>query len=280
MKEITNFVVFNSQIKHGQMNTAKAFYPGLEDNMAERIRLMREHKQTIANEVGFNINNIFMSLQANVNHPYIPGTSYTITPEDVAEYEDLYDYDVWSDTIKLTRKTPGVVIGFNISDGANVIAMNTSTLEATSTFCSGAHINKGVPFTIASNLGGNPEDIMVDISPFAYQFPFVSNSEMKEPNWISNQQTWDECLTEKDGILWIDQKKALLKQLEASGIKAENIYVRENSLQNPNYYSSQRARLSGKSDQDGRFMHAVMFEREGKEREYNQEYIKKYPVKR
>lgn len=29
---IKNFVVFNTQVKHGQMNTAKAFYPGLEEN--------------------------------------------------------------------------------------------------------------------------------------------------------------------------------------------------------------------------------------------------------
>ena len=280
MKEIKNFVVFNSQVKHGQMNPAKAFYPGLEDNAAERTKLMREHKEALANEVGFNINNIFMSLQADKNHQYIPGTSYTVTTEDVAEYEDLYYYDVWADTIKLTRKTPGVVIGFNISDGANVIAMNTNTLEATSTFCSGAHINKGVPFTIASNLGGNPEDIMVDVSPFAQFMPFVGSEEMKEPTWVSNKQAWDECLIEKDGILWIDQKKALLRQLELSGIKSENIYVREDSLQNPNYYSSQRARLSNDKTQDGRFMHAVMYEREGQEREYKQEYIKKYPVKR
>ena len=280
MKEIKNFVVFNSQVKHGQMNSNSAFYPGLEDNTAERNKLMREHKQAIANEVGFNIDNLFMALQANANHPYVPGTSYIITPEDIALYEDLYDYDVWADTVKLSRKTPGVAIGFNISDGANVIAMNKGTLEATSTFCSGAHINKGVPFTIASTLGGNPDDIMVDVSPFAYQIPFVGNDEMKEPKWVSNQLAWADCLTEKDGILWIDQRKALLRQLEASGINPENIYVRENSLQNPAYYSSQRARLSNDKSQDGRFMHGIMYEREGQEREYDQPYIKKYPVNR
>ncbi len=39
----SNFVVFNSTIEHGQMNTGINFYPaGLDLN--ERIRLMREHK--------------------------------------------------------------------------------------------------------------------------------------------------------------------------------------------------------------------------------------------
>ena len=284
MKEIKNFVVFNTLIKHGQMNSGKAFYPGLEDNASERTRLMREHKQAIADEVGFDINHIFMSLQANAKHPYVPGTSYTITPEDVASYNDLYDYAVWSDTIKLTRNTPQVVIGFNVSDGANVIAMNLKTKEATSTFCSGAHINKRVPFTIASQLGGNPEDIMVDVSPFLYTYPFMIG-ELSEPSWVSNEQVWEKCIghneNEKD-LLMIDQRKALLRQLEESGIRKENIHLRGNTIFDPDYYSSQMPRFNERlktNRVDGRFMHAVMFELEGEEREYDQPYIKKYSTK-
>lgn len=279
MSEIKNFVVFNSLKKHGVMNANKLFYEGIEDSN-ERARLMREHKQALANEVGFDINDIFMTLQASAKHPYVPGTSYTITAEDYCNYKDLYNYDVWSDTVKLTKNTPNVVIGFNISDGANVIAMNTKTLEATSTFCSGDHINKGVPFTIASTLGGNPEDIIVDVSPFAHMLPFVPNNDLKQPTWVSNEYAWKDCLLKKDGLLYIDQKKALLKQLEASGIIPENIYVRENSFTNYDYYSSQRARLSNYTEKDGRFMHGVMYEKEGEEKEYKQPYIKKYAVKR
>lgn len=279
MYEIKNFVVFNSQVKHGQMNAAPKYYPGLESNAAERKRIANQNKQNLAKEVGFNLDHLFMLEPDDQIHIYVPGTSYILTPEDVANYDVLFNYSIWADTVKLTRKTPGVIIGYNVADGANVIAMNTNTLEATSTFCSGLDINQMVPFTIASTLGGHPEDIMVDVSPFAYYFPFVANDTMKEPDWISNKQIWSDCLAEKDGILWIDQKKALLRQLEASGIRPENIYVRENSFQNPNYYSSQRSRLSDDNSQDGRFMHGVMFELEGQEKEYDQAYIKKYPVK-
>lgn len=280
MSKIKNFVVFNSCIRHGQMNTNKNFYPGVVD-ASERKRLMNLHKQSLADEVGFKVNNIFMALQADKNHPYVPGTSYTITSKDVAEYDDLYDYDVWSDAVKLTAETPNVVVGFNISDGANVIAMNVKTKEALSAFCSGAHINKLVPFTMASTLGGNPEDIMVDISPFAHNLPYKGESSIVEPTWVSNSKVWQDCLKEdpKNYILYIDQKKALLQQLTGSGIPEENIYVREDSLFNENYYSSQRARLYQNPYHDGRFMHGVMFEKEGEEREYTQPYIKKYAVK-
>ncbi len=279
MKEIKNFVVFHSQVKHGQMNSAKEFYPGLEENPVERKRLMNRNKILLGREIGFDRRNIFMANQQDSNHPYVPGTSYTVTPDDVAEYRDLYEYDVWADTVKLTRNTPGVVIGFPVSDSANVIALNLKTKEATSTYCSGRHINQGVPFTIASQLGGNPEDIVVDVSPFAYFFPFVGDDKQSEPTWISNSFVWNDCVMEKDGILYIDQKKALTNQLLQSGIQEENIYFRENSLQNPNYYSSQRAKLTQDNSVNGRFMHGVMFECEGQEKDYSQSYVKKYSVK-
>lgn len=278
---IKNFVVFNSTIKHGQMNSAKPFYPGLEENPSERARLMREHKQALADEVGFDLNRLFMTLQPNAKHPSVAGTTYTLKPEDLANYSDLYDYDVWAHSVKLTRETPTATIGFNVSDGANVILMNLRTMEATSTFCSGEHINKGIPFMLASTLGGDPEDIVVDVSPFAYEIPFVKG-ELNEPTWVSNKKVWGNYLRDSEfgDTLYINQKDALVDQLVASGIKKENINLREDSLFNDNYYSSQTARLKNDPSLDGRFMHGVMYEFEDEEREYSEPYIRKYEIKR
>ncbi|MCI8346967.1 MAG: hypothetical protein HFJ12_03345 [Bacilli bacterium] len=101
-----------------------------------------------------------------------------------------YDYNVYSDTVKLTSNIPNVVIGFNISDGTNVIAMNLKTKEVISTFCSGSHINKQVPFTMVSTLRGGPDDIIVDISPFAHILPFKKQNRLKEPAQFSNFKVW------------------------------------------------------------------------------------------
>lgn len=258
--KITNFIVFNTTKKHGQMNTAAAFYPeGMEES--ERIKLMREHKEFIGKEIGFDINKIFMSLQANAKHPYEPGTSYTLTKEDVENYEDLYNYDVWADTVKLTPATPNCVIGFNVSDAPNVIAMNTKTMEATSTFCSGAHINNKVPMTIKDTLGGNPEDMIVSISPFAHVLPWYADELGKQPSWISNEEVWNDCIEKHGSLFLINMKKALLKQLVASGIDEKNIVVGEDSLYRADqYYSSQRVRMLQDPSQDGRFMHGVFLQ--------------------
>jgi len=275
---IKNFIVYNTTVKHGQMNSAAKFYPDITD-AKERKALMRQHKQKIADEIGFlDINKIFMTcVKANC---YEYGTTYTVTSEDVQAYFDLYDLDALADAAKITSDTPEVAIGFNFSDGANIIAMNPKTLEATSTWCEGRLIDKGVPSMIAKNLGGNPEDILIDVSPFAYTIPFDISGELRKPNYVNDMDVWKDCLEPNGKFLLVDQKKAILRQLEASGIPCENIYLRENSLFNPAYYSSQRARLYSDPTQDGRCMHAVMFQDGANECEYTQSYIKKYPVTR
>lgn len=266
MSNIKNIVVFNTTKFDGQMNSAKPFYPGLEDKPQKRLEIATGNKQMVADKYNFDRTKIFMALQANQNHPYEPGHIYQLTEEDIIKYADLYDYDVWADTVKLTKNTPNAVIGFNVSDAPNVIAINRRTGDVTSTFCSGAHINKGVPLTIANAVGGNLDEIMIDVSPFAYTLPFIQGKDMQQPNWISNDTVWQDCITEKNGILLIDMKKALLDQLIAAGINPENIYVREDSLWNKDkYYSSQRARITNNPREDGRIMHVAFYLPEGQE---------------
>ena len=258
--KISNFVVFNTTRQHGQMNSGAAFYPN-DLGADARMKLMRENKMKIAEEVRFDINKIFMALQANKNHSYEPGTSYTLTKDDVSNYTDLYDYDVWADTVKLTPETPNCVIGFNVSDAPNVIAMNVETGEATSTFCSGIHINNEVPAMIKETLGGQAKDIMVSVSPFAHILPWMGQTYDDEPVWTHNKNAWKDCIERHGSMLLINQKEALLKQLLASGILLENIMMGEDSLYNANdYYSSQRARLMNDKSPDGRFMHGVMLQ--------------------
>lgn len=287
--ENLKFVVFNTNRTYGNMNAAKAFYPeGM--SAEERNAIARANKLKIAEEVGFDLNRLFMTLQPKDAKDR--GSVYVLTPEDLANYKDLYDYDVYADTPKVTPATPGTAIGFNVSDAANIIAMNTKTMEATSTFCPGTHIDAKVPEGIAAVTGGNPKDIIVDVSPFTHILPvYNANDKNWMPGYINDSKVWDGTLyrDEKTGILYIDQLKALKKQLLASGIKEENITWGEDSYYTTDkngkyiYPSSQRARLqpdmlskgdfiidetgqySNDPSQDGRFMHGVALLEETKE---------------
>ena len=125
--ENLKFVVFNTNNTYGNTKGGAG--------KANRLK--------IAEEVGFDLNRLFMALQPKEAKDR--GSVYVLTPEDLANYKDLYDYDVYADTPKVTPATPGTAIGFNVSDAANIIAMNTKTMEATSTFCPGTHIDAKVP---------------------------------------------------------------------------------------------------------------------------------------
>lgn len=258
----TAFAVFHTTKLDGQMNGNKQFYPeGMSEE--ERNAISRFNKSVIAHQVGFNLNHLFMSLQGKER-----GTVYTLTKKDVVSYQDLYDYDVYADHVKMTPETmeDKTAIGFNVSDGANVIAMNVKTMEATSTFCSGAHINNEVPRQIRSVLGGKKEDIYVDVSPFAYVLP-MKNPENKdwEPDWVSNKDVWGNNLVRsEDGTLYVGQYPALMRQLTESGILEDHITVRLDTYHDHNYYSSQRARMENDPQQNGRFMHGVAYVEEDK----------------
>ena len=137
---------------------------------------------------------------------------------------------------------------------------------------------------VAAVTGGNPESIIVDVSPFTHVLPvYNANDKNWMPGYINDSKVWDGTLyrDEKTGILYIDQLKALKKQLLASGIKEENITWGEDSYYTTDkngkyiYPSSQRSRLqpdelskgdfiidetgqySNDPSQDGRFMHGV-----------------------
>ncbi len=279
------FAVWHTTVKDGQMNSAAAFYPEGMD-ASRRGEIMRENKKKVADMVGFPIKRLFMSLQGKER-----GTSYTLTRDDVLKYEDLYDYDVYADTIKMRPDTAefGTAIGFNISGAANVIAMNLKTMEATSTFCAGAHINEKVPERIIDILGGDPEDIYVDISPFDWIEPYYNpNDKDFRPAWMSNEEVWEGHYRRTDeGILLVDLYTPLMEQLVNSGIPLSHISNYGDVLTNPNFYSTQASRLQDINPyiamygntiknipSDGRYQHGVAYVNDDKT--YTQDNVKTY----
>lgn len=269
------FAVFNTDKTYGITIGNKSLHPaGLSSE--ETLAISRANKEKIANEVGFDLSKLFIPLQGEER-----GTSFVLKKEDVASYKDLYDLDVYADIAKMSKETEDekTAIGFNVSDAANVIAMNLKTMEATSTFCAGQHINAHIPEKIIEVLGGSPEDIYVDISPYGYKIPYYNPADKNwEPAWVSNEEAWSGCKERlENGIIVVDQQKALTRELTKSGILLDHIYDRGDSYYNDLYYSTQRARMINDPSQNGRFLHGVAYVEEGKT--YNNSNIKVYTKK-
>lgn len=270
--ENLRIVEFNSTRKHGQMNTA--FYPK-EMEKSEKVRLMHENKQKIMDEIGLNHKNIFMPIQKNSKNPdkYEDGLSYTLTKEDVKNYDDLYDYDVYTDILKLTPETRNIAIAYPVADCAVVKAVNMKTNEVVLAHCGGEYIDRYLPMQTIDALGGNEKDMKVYVSPFAYELFYDDATNLV---WANNDKVWAECkeFTEKDGktSVNIDVYKALRKQLLDRKIEESNIsFSPYDTTKCSLYYSNSR----GYQDESfkGRFIAGIALIDNDKELE-EKPYIK------
>ena len=126
--ENLRIVEFNSTRKHGQMNTQ---FFDKEMDKTTKIELMNKNKQRIVGEIGLNYKNVFIPIQKKANNPdkYEDGLCYTLTNEDVSEYANLYDYDVYTDIVKLTPDVRNVALAYPAADCAVVKAVNMKTNE-------------------------------------------------------------------------------------------------------------------------------------------------------
>lgn len=267
--ENLRIVEFNSNKNHGQMNTA--FYPK-EMPKDEKIRLMHDNKQSIVGEMGLSYKNIFIPIQKNSKNPdkYEDGLCYTLTSDDVKNYDDLYDYDVYADIVKLTPETRNIVLAYPVADCAVVKAVNMKTNEIVLSHCGGEYIDRYLPMQTIDALGGNEKDIRVYVSPFAYNLFY---SDAANLSWANNDKVWKEFkeYSEKDGITAVNVNvyDALKKQLLDRKIKLENMYFSPYDTSKSNmFYSNSR----GYQDESfkGRFMAGIGLIDNDKEIEENE----------
>ena len=247
-------VDFNSCILDGQMNTAPVFYPEGITGSA-RCEIMHLSKQHLVTKFGLNYNNIFIPIQKSNKTPNknIDGASYTLTKEDVEKYADLYDYDVYTDIVKLTPETRNIAIAYPAADCAVIKAVNIKTNEVVLSHCGGEYIDRYLPMQTIDALGGDEKDIKVYVSPFAYNLTYQDSSKLV---WANNPRVWKDCkeyvTVNNSETLRVDVYKALRKQLIARKIKEENLYISkyditESDLFYSNHKSYQDKKYAGRN---------------------------------
>lgn len=265
---MSNFKIvdFNSTRELGQMNTAAAFYPE-EMSKEERKQAMQEHKQALVSKFGLNYQNIFIPIQKNSKNPdkYEDGLCYTLTKEDVESHEDLYDYDVNADIVKLTPETPNIAIAYPVADCAVVKAVNTKTNEIVLAHCGGEYIDRYLPMQTIDALGGSEKDIKVYVSPFAYSLFYTDENSL---TWANNNEVWKGCKaivdTGDQRSISINIYKALRRQLLERKILEENLHMSPYNIRKSDmFYSNSR----GYKDPSykGRFLSGIALIDEDKE---------------
>lgn len=274
----TNLKYFYSTISHGNMNTNKNFYPeGMtkeeirKDFDERRIQLGREHdfnglkvltpiqksRPTLAGKTEEEIR----VLMEKYNSKYPDGHYVRITEDMIAPYEDLYDLDIYSDILMIDSSITGVALAYPVADCPVVFARDNKNDVVAMAHCGGEYIDRDLPGQIVDSLreelDSDPCDISIYIGPHAQEESFTYNC---FPPFIKNEERWEGCLREENGLIHINMDRAIMMQLVQRGVCVESIYSSKfDTITNPQFYSNNRARFD--SRKAGRFYTGCVYQK-------------------
>lgn len=221
-------VSFDSTIGYGQVNTDQNFYP-LGTTLEERRRTMRADKDSILKSAGFSsYKQLFIAMQKRKQNAdkYSDGYCYELTPENIAQFEDLYDLDVYADIVKVNPQegTMNVAIGFPVADCAAIKAYDIERGTILFSHCGGEQIDRYlVPQTIDAMGNVSEKNIVVYTSPFAHTLYYPNPDDLK---WATNDEIWKPYKTEDElGAVTVNVSDALMEQLIKRKIPVENIHI-------------------------------------------------------
>ena len=160
-------------------------------------------------------------------------------------YEDLYDLDIYSDILMMDSTIKNVALAYPVADCPVVFAEDTKNHVVAMAHCGGEYIDRELPGQVIDSLyeelDSDPCDICVYVGPHAQEQSYIYDG---FPKYIQNPQNWGSCLSEIKGMIHINMKKAILKQLEKRKIDLSKIYISSlDTITNPMFYSNNRARL-------------------------------------
>ena len=250
--ENVRIVDFNSTIDYGQMSLKF-----IDNNLdrEDRLSILHSNKNRIASEFGLNYKKLFIADQKNnkTSDLYEDGKCYLLSSEDIAQYDDLYDLDVYADITKINSEAKNVAICYPVADCAVVKAINTKTNEIVLSHCGGEYIDRYLPMQTIDALGGSEKDILVYISPFAYNLFYPDVNKLI---WANNPKVWEGCKKEVDGSITVNVYKALKRQLLDRKIPESNLYISSfDTIASKLFYSNSKSHTD--DNFSGRFISGI-----------------------
>lgn len=231
--------IFESNRKDGCMSLAPKFYPK-DFTLEQRKKALRLVKSKLGEKYHFNGNHILQPQQKDVefDHEYEDGKYIKISKKHLTK-KDYWDEKLCCDILLIDTNYPNVVIGHRMADCPVIIAEDVKQQVVAISHCGARQINREVPkWTIEAlkkEKNSNPSNIKVYlgscIKKESYQYTGY-------PIWATNKKIWQDCITEKDKIYYIDLVKAIKKQLREEKIEEKNIKVSKiDTYTNKDYYS-------------------------------------------
>lgn len=244
-------VVVETGIAHGNMNTAKRFFP--ENYTAEdRQKAFLENRLKVGEEFGFDGHKMFMADQNDKC-----GTWFEIDNDYVEANPNGWS-DISEDILVITDSVPGVVIGHPVADCPVVMAFDRRQGIAAIGHCSADLVDSKMPMLVVEALFESYHSRDEDITAYISMCAGTNWTYDKYPAWAKDKEMWDEAITlREDGLYHINLKNVIMKQLLNRNINKIDINPADTII-DPRYYSNSAA-YNGDSSKSGRNFAGMYF---------------------
>ena len=245
-------IIFQSNIMNGPMSNQSKFYP---DGMTKEEIWddVYRRRMELGGEYGFDGRKIMVPLQ---NGKYQSGKYIVLNDESVVYQDrDLWEVDLECDIMVIKKGLPGVMMAYPCADCPVIIMKDKKSGTLAFAHCNAAAIDNMLPISLADSLlsvsGASDSDIMVYVGPSAGAETYYYD---KYPSWAINDKIWKYCIKEKDGLYYIDLRKAILMELELRRIEASNIEISNVDTITSLCYYSNHAAYHGDMRKNGRML--------------------------
>lgn len=236
-------IIFETNKKDGCMSLAPKFYPE-NYSLEERKKVLQSVKNKVGKKYQFDGNHIFQPYQKDVEKDvdYPDGKYIKISEKDLVK-EDYWDEKLPCDILMIDTEYPNIVIGHRMADCPVIIAEDIKKQVVAVSHCGASQINREVPRLTIEALkkekNSNSEDIHVYIGSCIKKENYKYD---RYPLWATNKKVWENKITLRDGIYYIDLISAIKKQLKDENIPLENITESPyDTLLSDDYYSHTEA---------------------------------------
>lgn len=232
-------VIFESNRTDGNMSRNEKFYPK-DYSETKRRTILNGVKDRIGKKYGFNGKHIFQPKQKDVSptNDYPDGKYIKISEENL-KHNDFWDEDLICDIVMIDTNYPNIVIGHIQGDCPVLIAEDRKKQVVATAHCGAKQINRGVPKYLIESLykeiNSKPEDIYVYVGSCIKKESYIYDC---YPNWATNKNIWQDCITQQENNYYIDLNKAIRKELLE--VKIDITHIIENKTDtytSPDYYS-------------------------------------------
>lgn len=233
--------IFESTTKHGPISPSSKFYP--KSWTTDKIKQdFLERRLLLGKENGFDGKKIIVPIQKSetTKHLYPDGKYILITKQLIENYDDLWDLNLYADTLIIDNNLPGIVLGFPAADCPILIIEDKANNICALSQCGAEYINRELPISTLNSLkevaNTKEKDFRIYISSCAKVNHYIYD---KYPKWATNKKVWTNNIHISSNKYHINLENAIVQLLLKNNIKLSQIYINpKDTITDPTLYSN------------------------------------------